>query len=205
MSLAYWSPPRWEGISGGGSGYRASSGLSPLLDGGGEMGERIRAFDWVVTPLGPPGAWPQALKTLVNLLLASRQPMFLAWGPKRTWIYNDSFTPILDHKHPVALGHPAWRYGQKRARFSNRRLTECLLASRSPLRISPMALIDRAGSNRRTWNSPTPRRGARMARSRVCLGRASRPPLASWRNVARLSTPSDSGGCSNVHRVLSPF
>jgi signal transduction histidine kinase len=78
-----------------------------FLDGGGEMGERIRAFDWDATPLGPPGAWPQALKTLMNLLLASRQPMFLGWGPERTWFYNDAFAPILGRKHPAALGRPS--------------------------------------------------------------------------------------------------
>jgi signal transduction histidine kinase len=78
-----------------------------FLDGGGEMGERIRAFDWTATPLGLPEAWPQALKTLVNLLLASKQPMFLGWGPARTWLYNDAFTPILGRKHPAALGQPS--------------------------------------------------------------------------------------------------
>ncbi|HEX4096700.1 MAG TPA: PAS domain-containing protein, partial [Caulobacteraceae bacterium] len=86
----------------------AASNDSPeFLDGGGEMGERIRAFDWTATPLGRPDAWPQALKTLVGLLLASNQPMFLAWGPGRTWLYNDAFTPILGLKHPAALGRPS--------------------------------------------------------------------------------------------------
>ena len=73
------------------------------------MGERIRAFDWDMTPLGPPEQWPQALKTLVNLLLASKQPMFLGWGPERTWLYNDAFIPILGRKHPSALGHPSMK------------------------------------------------------------------------------------------------
>jgi PAS domain-containing protein len=70
------------------------------------MGERIRAFNWNVTPLGPPEEWPQALKTLVNLLLASKQPMFLGWGLERTWLYNDAFTPILG-RNPLALGQPS--------------------------------------------------------------------------------------------------
>ena len=73
------------------------------------MGERIRAFNWDVTPLGPPLEWPQALKTLVNLLLASKQPMFLGWGRERTWLYNDAFTPILGSKHPLALGQPSMK------------------------------------------------------------------------------------------------
>ena len=71
------------------------------------MGSRIRAFEWSGTPLGRPSDWPQALKTLVNLLLASKQPMFLGWGRDRTWLYNDAFTPILGRKHPAALGRPS--------------------------------------------------------------------------------------------------
>jgi len=78
-----------------------------FLIGGGEMGDRIRRFDWSTTPLGPPDVWSQALKTLVNLMLASKQPMFLGWGRERTWLYNDAFAPILGRKHPAALGQPS--------------------------------------------------------------------------------------------------
>ena len=68
------------------------------------MGKRVRAFDWASTALGSPEQWPVSLRTLVNLLLASTQPMFVAWGPERTWLYNDAFIPILGRKHPEALG-----------------------------------------------------------------------------------------------------
>ena len=79
---------------------------SPLafLEGGGEMGRRMRAHDWTRTALGEPAKWPQALKTLVGLMLASEQPMFLAWGPAQTWLYNDAFIPIMGSKHPARLG-----------------------------------------------------------------------------------------------------
>jgi hypothetical protein len=40
-------------------------------------------------------------------MLASPQPMFMAWGPARTWLYNDAFIPILAAKHPAALGRHA--------------------------------------------------------------------------------------------------
>jgi PAS domain-containing protein len=83
------------------------TGSLHFMEGGGEMEERIREFNWEATPLGPPAGWPQALKTLVNLMLASKQPMFLARGPQRTWLYNDAFTPILGRKHPSALGQPS--------------------------------------------------------------------------------------------------
>jgi signal transduction histidine kinase len=78
-----------------------------FLSGGGDMGLRIRMHEWTRTPLGDPAGWPQALKTLVGLMLASRQPMFLAWGPAQTWLYNEPFVPILGEKHPAALGRPA--------------------------------------------------------------------------------------------------
>ena len=68
------------------------------------MGARIRARDWAATPLGPTNQWPSSLRTLVGLLLASRQPMFIAWGAEQIWFYNDACAPILGDKHPHALG-----------------------------------------------------------------------------------------------------
>ncbi len=79
----------------------------PFPLGGGELAERRRAFDWAATPLGPPKDWPAPLRTLVNLLLLSTQPMFITWGLARIWLYNDAFAPILGMKHPGALGQPA--------------------------------------------------------------------------------------------------
>jgi signal transduction histidine kinase/PAS domain-containing protein len=84
-----------------------SAEAPPFLAGGGEMGSLIRTNRWAATPLGNPAGWPIELKTLVSLLLASPQPMFIAWGIHRTWLYNDGFTPILGDKHPRALGRPA--------------------------------------------------------------------------------------------------
>jgi PAS fold len=71
------------------------------------MVEAIRRFDWANTPLGPRSSWPPSLVTLVDLMLRAGQPMFMAWGPEQTWLYNDAFVPILGRKHPAALGLPA--------------------------------------------------------------------------------------------------
>jgi PAS domain S-box-containing protein len=68
------------------------------------MGERHRAFDWESTPIGPPAGWETPLKTLVPIMLASNQPMFIAWGAARTLLYNDAYAEILGNKHPAALG-----------------------------------------------------------------------------------------------------
>ncbi|WP_437834839.1 ATP-binding response regulator [Sorangium sp. So ce1153] len=83
-----------------------------VLAGGGEMGERMRAFDWSSTPLGPVSSWPQSLKTCVRIILTSRQPMFVWWGDSLINLYNDAYKSIVGGKHPVALGQPAsvvWR------------------------------------------------------------------------------------------------
>ena len=73
--------------------------------GSGEMADRIRAFDWNRCELGPIESWSDALITTVNILLASRHPMFLWWGPKLIQFYNDGFRPsIREDKHPAALG-----------------------------------------------------------------------------------------------------
>jgi PAS domain S-box-containing protein len=81
-----------------------NSNLAFLAEGG-EMGERIRSFDWAATPLGPAETWPQSLKTAVGILLSSKFPMFLAWGEELTFLYNDPYALILGRKHP-ALGQP---------------------------------------------------------------------------------------------------
>jgi signal transduction histidine kinase len=77
-----------------------------FLKGGGDMGARMRARDWCATPLGRPEDWPQPLKTLVAVLLAAGQPMFIAWGPERLLLYNDGYAPMLGHRHPGGLGRP---------------------------------------------------------------------------------------------------
>lgn len=84
------------------------SGKAPafhgFLAGGGGMGALIRARDWAATPLGSPESWSEGLKTLIGVMLGSKQPMFIVWGPDRTLLYNDAYVEILARKHPAALG-----------------------------------------------------------------------------------------------------
>jgi len=82
------------------------------LVGEGEMAARIRAFDWSATPLGPRGAWPQSLKTALDICLGSGFATFILWGPQLSQLYNDAALPIARAKHPDLLGAPsatAWR------------------------------------------------------------------------------------------------
>src|SRR3982750_4851708 len=76
-----------------------------FLDGGGEMGALIRAFDWASHPLGAPASWPQSLKSAVSICLGSRFPILIWWGRELFMLYNDAYRPMLGAtKHPGALG-----------------------------------------------------------------------------------------------------
>ena len=77
-----------------------------ILVGGGEMGARLRADPGADGPLGPVDRWPQSLRTACDVMLNSRHPMFLAWGPELCFLYNDAYAPILGAKHPGALVQP---------------------------------------------------------------------------------------------------
>ena len=70
------------------------------------MAARMRAHDWSKTPLGPPDTWPSSLRTIVGLMLASKFPMFVAWGAELTFLYNDAYVPIFGAKHPDGLARP---------------------------------------------------------------------------------------------------
>ncbi|MBV9987666.1 MAG: PAS domain-containing protein [Chitinophagaceae bacterium] len=73
----------------------------------GELGERIAAFDWSQTSLGPIESWPQSLRTCVHIMLSSRQPIWIGWGKELIKLYNDPYKSIVGGKHPWALGKPA--------------------------------------------------------------------------------------------------
>jgi signal transduction histidine kinase/CheY-like chemotaxis protein len=75
------------------------------LEGGGEAAAAARSRDWSKTALGPVEAWPASLKAIVGMMLKSRHPMFLWWGPELVQIYNDAYIPSFDvGKHPGAMG-----------------------------------------------------------------------------------------------------
>ncbi|WP_421825604.1 ATP-binding protein [Larkinella sp.] len=79
---------------------------SQFLARGGEMGRLIHSFNWSKTPLGTIENWPQSLRTTLSIILHSKFPMFLFWGPELIGFYNDAFRPSLgvNGKHPTALG-----------------------------------------------------------------------------------------------------
>ncbi|MXO06985.1 PAS domain-containing protein [Flavobacterium sp. HBTb2-11-1] len=83
-----------------------------FLANGGEMGQLTRAKDWSKTAVGPVELWPQSLRTTLGILLNSKFPMFLFWGPDHICFYNDAYRPSLgnDGKHPAILGEKGAEY-----------------------------------------------------------------------------------------------
>ncbi|WFE36161.1 SpoIIE family protein phosphatase [Micromonospora sp. WMMD975] len=74
----------------------------------GEIGPDLARVDWSAHPLGQPGDWPHSLRTAVRILLSSRFPMWMAWGPELTFFCNAAYRrDTLGRKYPWALGRPA--------------------------------------------------------------------------------------------------
>ncbi|PSN12807.1 hypothetical protein C7271_23150 [filamentous cyanobacterium CCP5] len=86
--------------------------LEHLFVNGGETGACIHGFDWSTTPLGPMETWSQSLKIALQILLSSRFPMQILWGPEYIQFYNDAYIAIAGDKHPAGLGQrgeDCWR------------------------------------------------------------------------------------------------
>jgi PAS domain S-box-containing protein len=75
-----------------------------FLDGGGEMGALMGAYDWSTTPLGLISTWPQSLKTACGILLRSPVPIVMLWGEDGIMIYNDAYSVFAGGRHPQLLG-----------------------------------------------------------------------------------------------------
>lgn len=92
-----------EGVSD--SAKAANEGKNPnSIFGGGEMGDRIREFDWSATSLGPLHSWPACTKSAVNLMLQSTAPLLILWGKEGIALYNTAYTTFAREMHPTLLG-----------------------------------------------------------------------------------------------------
>ena len=82
---------------------------SNALIAGGEMGARIRDFDWSASPIGPMASWPASLQITLANMLSSPLPTCLLWGPHLTSFYNDAFRTQVNktNKPAETLGLPA--------------------------------------------------------------------------------------------------
>ncbi len=125
----------------------------PFLVGGGEMGARIRAFDWASTPLGSPESWPYALRSALSICLNSSFPTAIYWGPELQLLYNDAWAPIPAEKHPWALGRPAREVWSDIWDVLESQFRQVLERRAGVTAFDQMLPMERAGSAQETyWN-----------------------------------------------------
>jgi PAS domain S-box-containing protein len=75
-----------------------------FLAGGGELAERIAAYPWETTPIGPIATWAAPLRNTVALMLRSDVPMVLLWGDDGVMIYNDAYSAFAGGRDSRLLG-----------------------------------------------------------------------------------------------------
>ena len=126
----------------------AKSGKMAFLCGG-AMAEAVRTFDWRDTSLGPIETWPSALNTAVGIMLASKFPSAIVWGPERITLYNDGFRPILGNK-PEALGRPFGEVWHE-VWDSIKPLVDCAFAGEATYIEDYPLVIDRHGYPEQTY------------------------------------------------------
>lgn len=121
-----------------------------FLRGASEVGALITRHDWSGSPLGQPEGWSRSLQTVVALLLQSKFPMFVAWGPELAFIYNDAYAEILGSKHPDALGR---RFDQIWAEIWDdiSPLIDAALAGQSVFQKDLSLVMNRQGFAEQTW------------------------------------------------------
>jgi signal transduction histidine kinase len=90
------------------------------------MAQRIRAFDWSTTDLGPLDRWSTSLACTVQMMLASPVPMVMLWGPAGYMIYNDSYSVFAGGRHPYLLGTPVELGWPEVADFNRHVVDTCL-------------------------------------------------------------------------------
>jgi hypothetical protein len=91
----------------GAAGQTAPVGSDGYFGSAGTLRSTYEAVDWSRSPVGPPERWSPTLLGAVDLMLNTRFPVTLLWGPQFALLYNEAYAPLLGDKHPGALGRPA--------------------------------------------------------------------------------------------------
>ncbi|MBI2769809.1 MAG: PAS domain-containing protein [Burkholderiales bacterium] len=75
-----------------------------FLEGTGELGRLIAAFDWQATSLGAISTWPAHVRVSIALMLRSDVPLVTLWGEDGVMVYNDAYSVFAGRRHPQLLG-----------------------------------------------------------------------------------------------------
>jgi signal transduction histidine kinase len=116
----------------------------------GEMAQRIRAFDWSTTDLGPLDRWSTSLACTVQMMLASPVPMVMLWGHAGYMIYNDSYSVFAGGRHPYLLGTPVELGWPEVADFNRHVVDTCLAGGTLSFNNKDLVLL-RNGQPETVW------------------------------------------------------
>jgi PAS domain-containing protein len=122
-----------------------------FLQGGHQMGQRIREFDWAAHPLGAPAGWPPELQMALNLCLNSSFPTAIYWGPDLHVLYNDAWSVIPAERHPWALGRPAREVWSDIWGVVGPQLAQVMATGEGIAQFEQMLPMERGGVARETW------------------------------------------------------
>ncbi|MFE3636609.1 SpoIIE family protein phosphatase [Streptomyces sp. NPDC059168] len=119
-----------------------------------EVGRDLAEVDWAGTPLGPPGEWPQSLRTAVSILLSSRFPMWMAWGEQLTFFCNAAYRrDTLGRKYPWALGRPANEVWAEVWDDAGPRIETVLTTGEATWDEGLLLLLERSGYSEETYHT----------------------------------------------------
>lgn len=84
--------------------FKKIKNQTTFIEAPGEVSKKYQEKDWSQTTLGPLNQWPLSLKTMVGVMLNSKFPAYILWGPDQIFLFNDAYTLLLADKNPHALG-----------------------------------------------------------------------------------------------------
>ncbi|MCG7400956.1 MULTISPECIES: ATP-binding protein [Caballeronia] len=116
----------------------------------GETARAIRDYDWRATPLGPIDAWPQVLRSVVQMMLRNALPMAVLWGDEGTLLYNDAYAHFSGGRHPRILGMPIEAAWPEAAEF-NRNVLDTGLRGESLSYRDMSFTLPRDGRDAQVW------------------------------------------------------
>ncbi|MBR8142357.1 response regulator [Burkholderia sp. AU19243] len=116
----------------------------------GEMAQRIAAFDWSATGLGPLERWPASLVAAVRTVLASPLPVVMLWGEPGYMIYNDAYAGFAGGRHPYLLGKAVELGWPEVADFNRNVMHTCLAGGTLSYRDKELVLL-RNGRPEDVW------------------------------------------------------
>jgi PAS domain S-box-containing protein len=124
--------------------------ITQLLAGGGTMGARIQAYDWSTSPLGPPEQWPQDLRAALRIMLRSKFPTLVAWGPELICFYNDAYLALRGTR-PEALGRSLPQAWMEIWETTSPMVAQALRGEATYIQDVPVGIVQRRAFPEETW------------------------------------------------------